>query len=266
MKTTILLVSFGTSYQAARENSLNKIFEDVKSAVETGAQGVQGGETAFFQAYTSDIIIKKLAKEGVLIDTVEEALHKISAAGADRLYVVPTHMLAGIEYRKLLQELEPFREKFQAVTVTPAVLQHEEDCEELIPVLRQILRFREDREYILMGHGTEAEANERYGQMNEALAREGLHNVRIASVEARPDILDAIEELRKRGTGKPVVLHPFMVVAGDHAHNDMAGEVDSFAAALRHEGYQVETVVKGLGEYAAFRSLYVERLREAMEH
>lgn len=265
MKTAILLVSFGTSYQTAREKSLNKIFEDVMSFVETGMQGVQAGETTFFQAYTSGMILKKLAKKGTLIDTVEEALHKALSGGADRLYVVPTHMLAGMEYRKLLGMIEPFREKFQAVTVTNAVMQHKQDCERLIPVLEQILEFREDREYILMGHGTQAEANERYGQMNKAFVQAGLSNVRIASVEAKPDISDAIEELRQRNTKKPVVLHPFMVVAGDHAHNDMAGEEDSFAATLRREGYQVETIVKGLGEYPAFRSLYVQRLREAME-
>ena len=84
----------------------------------------------------------------------------------------------------------------------------------------------------------------------------------IASVEAEPDLGDAMQVIEKQGFAKKVILHPFMVVAGDHARNDMAGKEDSYVTKLKGAGYQVEAVVKGLGEYAAFRRIYVDKLRK----
>lgn len=256
MKTAVLICSFGTSYKEARENSLEQIFRDMKKAFP--------GDILWYQAYTSNMIIRKLAGGQEHMDTVGEALERIAADGAERLYVAPTHMLAGIEYEKLVRETKKHRNAFQELRMTAPILAGEEDCRRLVPVLQEMLAFREDWEYVLMGHGTEASANIRYAQMNQAFREAGLPNVRIASVEAKPDIEDALKELAQRPHVEKVFLHPFMVVAGDHAHNDMAGEEDSYAAKLKEAGYQAEVCIRGLGEYPQFRKLYADRLADLL--
>lgn len=256
-RTAVLLCSFGTSYKEARENSLEQIFRDIKKAF--------SGNMLWYQAYTSNMIIRKLAGRQEHMDTVGEALERIVSDGAERLYIVPTHMLAGIEYEKLARETEKYKNILKEIRMTPPILAEEDDCRRLVPVLQEMLAFRKDCEYVLMGHGTEASANVRYAQMNQALQEAGLHNVRIASVEAKPDIENALKELSQRPHAEKVFLHPFMVVAGDHAHNDMVGEEDSFAVKLRDAGYQVEVCIRGLGEYPRFRELYVDRLADMLD-
>lgn len=258
MKTAVLVSSFGTSYEDARRNSLDRIFYDLKSAAGYDS------DISFYQAYTSGMIIKKLAAGGVHIDTVKEALDKIVEEGVERLIVVPTHILAGIEYRKLSEQVMEYRSEFKQIKITKAVIEDAWDCVKLAGFLSRTFRFRSDKEYILMGHGSESAANERYKQMNSTFENAGLTNVRIATVEAEPDIDDVLDTLKLRNNKKPVVLYPFMVVAGEHAHNDMAGEKDSFASKLKDAGYEVEINMNGLGEYADFRMTYVNKLKEIL--
>lgn len=278
MKKAILFVSFGTSYREARQKSLDCIEAELVRA---------GGGIPVFLAYTSGMIIQKLAEEErIHIDTVQEAMEKAAQTGAGILYVIPTHMIPGIEYDKMVRTLQQYGGAFAEVKIASPVLGEESDCDRLIPVLQRMLDFRQENSYILMGHGSEDEANVRYEQMNAALWRAGLTNVRIASVEAKPDLEDALrflgeyDRMTAEAAGRPagmsgetlrqrsarVIVQPFMVVAGDHAHNDMAGEnTDSYVSRIRRAGYPVEAVVKGLGEYPQFRALYVEKLRALME-
>jgi sirohydrochlorin cobaltochelatase len=253
MKAAILLISFGTSYEQARQNSLNKIGGDLEKL-----------GLPVYQAYTSDMIIRKVAAQEILIDTVEEALNRALEEGIRCLYAVPTHMISGIEYKKMLSVLEQYQNRFEQIHIADTVLAEEEYCNRMVKVLDKILSFSPDREYILMGHGTEDAANIRYVQMNEAFIRSGFNNVRIVLVEAKPDLEDAIQQLHQKNYKGEVVLHPFMVVAGDHAQNDMAGEKDSYRTRLLEEGFTVLTVVKGLGEYREFRNIYVEKVRRMM--
>lgn len=255
MKRAILLVSFGTSYVDAGRNSLDAICRDLRTA----ADGIP-----VYQAYTSGMIIEKLLGQGIKIDTVDEAVHAAIERQITNLYVIPSHMISGMEYQKMVRILEKYRSKFQEIKIAPSVLQEEEDCERIADLLCDILQFRSEYIYILMGHGTEDEANIRYQQMNEAFQRKGITNVHIASVEAKPDLEDIMQILKGLKSVKKVILHPFMVVAGDHARNDMAGDTDSYATRLEEAGYQVEAVVKGLGEYPAFRKIYVDKLQELL--
>ena len=257
MKKAILTVSFGTTYTDAAETSLARIGQELSE---------RWGGLPVYEAYTSRRVIGLLKEKGVFVDTVEEAAHRAADDGAKKLYVVVTHMIPGVEYQKLQQSLEPLRPLFRRLVVTSPVLGEPEDCVQVVRTLKRMLEFREDREYILMGHGTESDANIRYVQMNDAFIQEGLGNVRIASVEARPDLEDALEALEQSGKGKTVILHPFLVVAGDHARNDMAGTDDSYVTRLQEAGYEVEAVVKGLGEYAQFRKIYADRLMEMLQN
>lgn len=256
MKEAVLLVSFGTSYQEARENSLKKIAEDM--------QRTSG--LFVYQAYTSGVIIHKLAGENIKIDSVQEALERAMADQVRVLYVIPTHMIPGVEYHKLKNQLLEYEQHFEVLKIADAVLAKQEDCVRLAVLMKDLLKPREDKEYILMGHGSEADANIRYQQMNEAFERLGMNNFRIASVEAKPDLEDAIKAIRLRGKSEKAVLHPFMVVAGDHARNDMAGEEElSFLSRLKKEGFQAQAIVKGLGEYPEFRRIYIQRLAQLRE-
>lgn len=262
MKEAILVVSFGTSFPEAKKNSLDQIYLDVVKAFP--------GKRVF-EAYTSSIIMKKLAGEGRPVLNVPEALEEILAEGIKKVTVLPTHMIPGIEYKKLQGFVKEFERSFEKITLLPTVLQTEEDCMKMAAIVTSILQIPKIKEegpsldateYILMGHGTEDVANERYHQMNEAFVKLGFYNVRIASVEAKPNLEDAINILQvKYNAPVKIVLHPFMVVAGDHANNDMAGEEDSFKAILEELGNHVTPIVKGLGEYEEFRKEYVEKLR-----
>lgn len=274
MKKAILIVSFGTSHRDARERSLDYILKDIRSAADNMA-GVRADnptdedkETVMvYQAYTSGMIINALAKEDVRIATVEEAVQQILSDGVRQLIVVPTHMIPGMEYHKMLADLEAYRNQFDKLAVTTTVLEEQNDCERLVSVLQEMFVFKPDIEYILMGHGTESDANARYEQMNEAFVEAGLANVQIASVEAKPDMDDALKrlnELKCRKNIAKVIVQPFMVVAGDHAKNDMAGEEDSYVTRLREAGYPVEAVVKGLGEYPQFRKIYVDKVKKVI--
>lgn len=252
MKTAILLISFGTTVKEAREKGIESIYRELSDA---------NRELPIYQAYTSSVVIRALKKEGIHRNTVEEAILEAWDDGIQRLYVLPTHIIPGLEYEKMMKMLERYRLDFEVIEIAPSVLSEEADCDKLVPVWKDMLGFDENTEYILMGHGTEHSANVRYEQMQRAFEMQGFFNVHMALVEARPDLEDVIERLRKRKVQK-VILHPFLLVAGDHVHNDMR---QVFAKRLKEEGYEVETVVKGLGEYPQFRTLYLERIREMRE-
>lgn len=251
MKKAIIVVSFGTSHKDAREKSLDMIYSDIKKVCR---------DKEVYQAYTSGMIIKKLLSAGIEIYNIEEAVKEALKNGADALYIVPTHIIHGHEYDKITALCEKYRDNFKEIKITPAVLENKEDCKKIVSVLNNIMAFNKRYEYVLMGHGSDAEANIRYEEMNESLKNEGFTNVHIALVEANPDLNDVLNEMRKPCDTEKVMVQPFMVVAGDHAKNDMAGDENSYVAKLKELGYNTEAVIKGLGEYSEFRKIYIDNL------
>lgn len=253
MKKAVIIVSFGTSHRDAGKNSLDAIYSDIKNVYD---------DIDVYQAYTSGMIMKKLLSEGIKIYSTDEACSEALKNGAEVLYIVPTHIIHGHEYDKITMICEKYRDKFRELKIAPAVLENSEDCEKVVSVLNSIILFDKKYEYILMGHGSDAGANIRYEQMNEAFKNAGFTNVNIALVEAKPDLEDAVNKMRKPDEIEKVILHPFMVVAGDHAKNDMAGDKDSYVAKLKDLGYNTEAVIKGLGEYPEFRKIYIDNLNK----
>lgn len=252
MKTAILLISFGTTVKEAGEKGIESIYRELSDA---------NRDLPVYQAYTSKVVIRVLKEQGIYRNTVEEAILEAWNDGIQRLYVLPTHIIPGLEYEKMLKTLRRYRLDFEVLEIAPAVLSEEADCDKLVPVWKDMLGFDENTEYVLMGHGTEHSANVRYEQMQRAFEKQGFSNVHMALVEAKPDLEDVLGKLRQRKVSK-VVLHPFLLVAGDHARNDMR---QVFAKRLEEEGYEVQTVIKGLGEYPQFRALYLERFRKMRE-
>jgi len=253
MKKAILVVSFGTVSQKARKDSLDKIEFDIAEAFPS---------YFVYRAYTSGIIIQKIFNnENIHIDSLKEAFEKMKSDEITDVFVQPTHVIDGIEYKKICRISNEYKSEFNSVKVGKALLEDMEDCIETVDVISKEIDFNPNNGYILMGHGSEDEASIRYKQLSQAFINKNYNNVRIATVEGKPDIEDAIDYIGKNESIKKITLHPFMMVAGDHAKNDMAGENNSFFAKVKNAGYNAECVIMGLGEYKLIRDRIVDNIK-----
>lgn len=256
MKKAILAVSFGTTYPdtlqktiAAVEQMLVETFPDWEVR----------------RAFTSGMIIEKLRqRDGVEIETVAQAMQRLEEEGYTHVAVQSTHVMHGEEYEKMLSQLEPFRLRMQ-VSVGMPLLHAEEDYAAVAEALLDWLPSLEaDEALILMGHGTAHFANSAYAQM-EHMLRQICDRVYLATVEGYPTLNSVERQLAKRPDIRRLMLAPFMLVAGDHAQNDMTGGETSWASQLQQVGYPVRCVLRGLGECPAVRILFAEHCRQAID-
>ena len=258
--TAVLAVSFGTSYRETREATIG--------AIETAL------ENAFPQwevrrAFTSQMIINKLKqRDGIEVDNVKEALKRAAADGIRRLVVQPTHLMDGFEYNDVKQELEAYRDAFDDLVLGAPLLDSEKDIADIIAAITDATAEYCDGQTAVafMGHGSEAAANGIYSRLQAELRKAGFGNYYIGTVEAKPDLEDMLAAMEADASYQRVVLQPLMVVAGDHAANDMAGdEEDSWKSVLERRGYPVTCILKGLGELDAVRRMYAAHALAAME-
>ena len=253
-KQAILVVSFGTSHTATREKTIGALEKTLAESFP---------DRTFYRAWTSKVIIKKLRASGEKILTVEEALQKAYEDGVKDLLVQPTHIIPGQEYQLLREMLKVNESKFDTIRLGKPLLSSDHDYRETAELMAKLYPKEEGTLTILMGHGTERGDNTPYLEVRRYL-KELQPSVLMGLVEANPDINDILEELKEQTAAKKLRLAPFLIVAGDHAVRDMAGEEeDSWKNILGRAGYQVECVLKGLGEYPEVRQLYVERAKEA---
>lgn len=258
--TAILAVSFGTSFNDSRDITIGAIENTLADAFP---------EYPVRRAFTAQIIIDKLAeRDGIEIDNVTQALDRAVADGIKTLIIQPTHLMNGLEYADLAAEVEKYQSDFEQIVIGAPLLTDDADYDAAIAALEADSKAYDDGEtaIVYMGHGTEAESNQVYSTMQEKLTAAGLENYYIGTVEAAPTMDDVIAALEAKGTYKKVVLAPLMVVAGDHANNDMAGdEEDSWKTALEDAGYEVTSRLNGLGENAAIRDIYVKHAQAAID-
>jgi sirohydrochlorin cobaltochelatase len=262
----ILIVSFGTSYRESREKTIDVLVEQFRETF---------SDTPVYLAFTSRVILKKIyEEEQISIDTVEEALKRMYAEGISRVFIQPTHMINGIENEDMLDIMEQYRNLFEGgiFTGTP-LLTDVEDYRQVLEALAEELEenhihvSRETCEtsVLLMGHGTSHYANAVYPAFDYLIKETGYVNLFVGTVEGYPSV-DTVLKLIKRRNVKKIVLVPFMFVAGDHAKNDMAGEDEkSWKNIFEQAGYEVECLMKGMGEYQKIRECYTEHLRRIME-
>ena len=256
MKKAILAVSFGTSYP----DTLRKTIAATEQAL---AEAFPDWEVR--RAFTSGMIIRKLKeRDGVEIENVHQAMHRLEEEGYTHVAVQSTHVMHGEEYEKMLSQLEPYRMRMK-ISVGMPLLHSEEDYLSVAKALLNWLPSLDaDEALVLMGHGTTHFANSAYAQM-EHMLQAHCDRVYLATVEGYPT-LDSVErQLAKRPEIRRLMLAPFMLVAGDHARNDMSGDEDSWAEQLKQAGYTVRCILQGLGECSAIRELFVEHCRQAME-
>ena len=255
-KKVILVVSFGTSYNDTREATIDAI--ENKVAEEFSDYEVR-------RAFTSQIIINKLAeRDGLVIDNVTEAMERLVSDGVGTLVIQPTHVMHGFEYNDMVEETSVFAENFASFKYGSPLLSSTEDYEKVVNAIIEEYNVPEDTALVLMGHGTHHFANSTYSALDYMFKDMGYENVFVGTVEGYPEF-DSVLKWVNNGEYNKVVLAPLMVVAGDHASNDMAGdEDDSWKVMFKSEGKEVETILKGLGEIVAIQQIYVEHIEEAI--
>ena len=269
----ILVVSFGTSFNDSRVADIKGIEDALQEAYP---------DWSVRRAFTAQIIINHIqAREGACIDNVEQALERAAANGVKNLVIQPTHLMHGAEYDEVMETVDAYRDKFETVSVAEPLLGEvgndatviNEDKKAVAEIVTaeavkdagydNIEAANEDKTaFVFMGHGTHHTAMVTYAQMQTQMNELGYDNVFIGTVEG-DEAFSAdtiIEKVAAAGYTK-VVLRPLMVVAGDHANNDMAGtEEDSWYAMFTASGKfeNVDTQIKGLGQIEAIQQIYVD--------
>ncbi|MCK9322578.1 MAG: sirohydrochlorin cobaltochelatase [Candidatus Methanomethylophilaceae archaeon] len=258
----ILVVSFGTSYNDSRTRTIGAIESMIADKY---------SDWDVRRAFTSKMIIKKLAeRDNERIDYVSDALERLVSDGIKDVIVQPTHIMNGLEYDDVVRIVDEYKGSFDSLSLGKPLLTTEEDFDHVVYAIGSSLVAEahsiagKDTAVILMGHGSEHFSNAVYSQLYLKLRLNGYQDVHVTTVEGFPSFEDTIE-LMKEKRYENVVLFPFMLVAGDHASNDMAGDdSDSLKCILKRHGYNVHCVIKGLGEYNEFKELFLAHLDEVI--
>lgn len=242
MKKAMLAVSFGTSYAEAEESCIRPVEEALAKAFP---------DHDLRRAYTSRKIIKKLRGQGIDVDNETEALKKLRAEGYEEISVVPTHILNGLEYEKV-------KTAAKGLALSEPLLESEDDLDWMAELLGEIAA-EEGRSLLMMGHGTEHAADETYARLRTRLP-EGVYLACVEGEHSLQKLLPQLNVLEK----KELTLMPMMLVAGDHAHNDMAGEdADSWRSILEDQGFDLKIRMQGLGALPKTQQRFVQKAKKA---
>lgn len=261
MKKAILVVSFGTSHLEALKSSIEKIENRIRDEFK---------DYDVFRSFTAHFIIKKL-KERDNLDILipEKALEDLKDKGYEEVIVQPLHIIPGEEFDYIKGIVEHNKDNFKNIKLGRPIFFYQgmnglpEDYTLFIESVKELLENEES--VILFGHGTEHPANAVYGMLQTVLVDEGYDNVFVATVEGYPTMENAIKKIKNKGI-KKTKLVPLLLVAGDHAKNDMASdEDDSMKSKLEKEGIEVKLHMHGLGEVDKFEQLYVNRVYDSIE-
>jgi sirohydrochlorin cobaltochelatase len=253
----LLTVSFGTSYDNNRELSIGGIEQALASAYP---------DYQVRRAFTAQTIIDILDERGIEVDNVTEAMDRLVADGVKDVVIQPTMIMQGYEYDDLVAEATPYQDKFDSFAISLPLLSSPADFSAVAKAITDQTadKASADTAVVFMGHGTTAESNADYAQLQQVLTDAGHKDYFIGTVEATPTVEDVIAAAQDSGHTK-VVLLPLMVVAGDHANNDMAGDdPDSWKSLFEAAGFEVECVLEGLGQYPAVQQLYVAHAQAAI--
>ncbi len=277
----LLVVSFGTSYNDSRVADIKGIEDALQEAYP---------DWSVRRAFTAQIIINHVqARDGEVIDNMQQALDRAVENGVKNLVVQPTHLMHGAEYDEMMEVLDSYNDKFESISVAEPMLGEVGDDASIInedkaAVAEAIANAavkdagyetmdaaaEDGTAFVFMGHGTSHTAKVTYSQMQTQMNELGYKNAFIGTVEGEPEetSCDAVIEAVKEAGYKKVVLRPLMVVAGDHANNDMAGaEEDSWKSMFEASGAfeKVDTQITGLGSLPEVQHLFVEHTKAAME-
>ena len=277
----LLVVSFGTSFNASRAADIGGVEKALQAA---------NPDWSVRRAFTAQIIINHVqARDGEKIDNVDQALERAVKNGVKQLVIQPTHLMHGAEYKELTEAVESYKDKFESVKIAEPLLGEVGSDATVInadkaavaeAITAEAVKTAEydsldaaaadSTAFVFMGHGTSDEAKISYSQMQTQMETLGYKNVFIGTVEGEPEETSCESVIAKvKDAGyKNVILRPLMVVAGDHANNDMAGDDDDswlsqFEASKNFDS--VKTQIAGLGEIDAIQQLYAAHTKAAMD-
>ncbi|SHI75839.1 sirohydrochlorin cobaltochelatase [Parasporobacterium paucivorans] len=256
-KNAILIVSFGTSFNETREKNIDSIEKEIMDLYPG---------YSIYSAWTSKMIIKKvMQRDGRIINTVSEAMEQIVRDGIEELTVQPTHIINGLENDFMIADVMEHSKSLRKISIGAPLLNNIEDARVIIEVLTEEYSMSDKRKaLVLMGHGSSHHSNFAYAALDYSFKESGHENVFVGTIEAYPGI-DVILRSVNAYNPSEIILIPFMLVAGDHAANDMAGdEEDSWKYIFESAGYPVKCFIKGLGEYTKIRDLYFKHLEAAL--
>ena len=275
----LLVVSFGTSFNDSRVADIKSIEDALQEA---------NPDWSVRRAFTAQIIINHIqARDGEKIDNMEQALERAVANGVKQLVVQPTHLMHGAEYDEMRAAIDKVRDKFESVEIAEPMLGEVGNDATVInadkeAVAKAVVAAALEESgyestaaakeagvaYVLMGHGTAHVAKVTYSQMATQMDKLGYENVFIGTVEGEPEdtSCEAVIAAVKEAGYTTVVLRPLMVVAGDHANNDMAGaDEDSWKTMFEAAGLTVNCQISGLGRIADVQALYVAHTKAAID-
>ncbi|SHI10494.1 sirohydrochlorin cobaltochelatase [Sporanaerobacter acetigenes] len=254
MKKAILVVSFGTTYEETRKICIESVENKIRDRF---------SDFEVRRAFTSQMVINKLKnRDGIVVDNVSEALNRLKREAFEQIYIQSLHIIPGHEFEKLIGQVHDFEEENKNIHISIGrpLLFDEGDYEKVVNAL-DILNLRENEAMVYMGHGTDHANDKCYDLLQQSFREKGFQRIYIGTVEGKKTIEDIIPILKEEKIDK-VILKPFMLVAGDHANNDMAGDgKDSWKSILLKEGFQVATYIKGLGEIESIQELFVSNLK-----
>lgn len=273
----LLAVSFGTSFADTREKTIGAIERRLEERFP---------DCTVQRCFTSRMIRKKLLeRDGLEIYSPEEAMRNAQEKGIRELIVQPLYLMHGFEHRRLMEAVREAAPSFDKLAVGKPLLSDDTDFSTMADaILRNLTAPEPDTAVVLMGHGNEKKTrhipentkaeimsardiqdNAVFAGLQQSLRKAGADNYFVATVEGEPEIGDILPVIKERGFRK-VILAPFMVVAGDHARNDLAGEdEDSWKNIFTRSGFQVETVLRGIGEWEEVQDLFAAHAAQCME-
>ena len=263
-KDAIVVMSFGTTYKDTRAKTIDATVDAIKAA---------HPNTKVVTAFTSHIIRDRIQqKEGITYPTPEEALDQLKAEGYTRVALTSLDVIPGMEYNYDVAVYNLYKNNFKKMTLgTPLMywMGQEGQTDEVVQTIKavqsQFPKLGKEDALLIMAHGTPDPSNAYYSVIQDRIHSLGLKNVYIYTVEGTPNLEQVVPQLKMHGI-KHVTLMPFMMVAGDHANNDMAGnEPDSHKSILEKDGFKVDTYLHGLGENQNIRNIFVERANEAWD-
>ena len=262
MKKAILVVSFGTSYLEQLKNSIENVENKIRN---------QFKDYDVYRAFTSHMIIKKLEiVHGLIVEKPEELLEKLYIEGYEEVIIQPLHIIPGEEFSYIKNIEVYFKDKFKSIKVGRPIFYYQgieglpEDYSLFIKSIKGIIEGEEA--VVMMGHGTVHPSNAVYGALQSVLNDEGYKNVFVGTVKGYPNFISVLNKIKKRGI-KKVLLMPLMLVAGNHAINDMTSEKEnSWKSMLEAEGIEVKLWTKGLGEVDEFAQLYIDRVDDLINN
>lgn len=249
----ILVVSFGTTYVETRKKNI----EHIEKAI-----GKAFPEYDVFRAFTSEIVMRRIRKnEGIEIFNVKDQLSNLLEKGYREILIQTLHIIPGLEYEKILKAVDMYKDKFEVIKVGKPLLYTYEDYVKVCEILKEEIgsELAEDEALIFMGHGSDYPIFTAYPTLDYMLEGSPIF---VGAVESYPYLEDILPKVKAAGY-KKAYLHALMLVAGDHAQNDMASdEEDSWKTILEKEGFSTRVCLKGLGEYTGIVDMFIEHLQE----